>query len=72
MYKETNFKTGQKIKSIFFTNGDELNISSPDVKSITVIMENGQMAGVPWASVIFQDDQEFKYNLALCEGVKIV
>ena len=38
-------------------------------KSITVVMENGQMAGVPWAYVEKEDGTETKHNLALCESI---
>ena len=37
--------------------------------SIIVIIENGQMTGVPWAVVEFDDKCAVKVNLALMEEV---
>lgn len=36
-----------------------------------VVMENGQMAGVPWVYVKYDDGTESKFNLVLLEGVKL-
>lgn len=40
--------------------------------SITVSMEQGQMASVPWALVERTDKNPRLVNLALCEGVELV
>lgn len=57
------FKTGQKFNSLSVENGHNYTvgctISSPElvfVSSITCIMEAGEMAGVAWFVVEFEDD----------------
>jgi len=62
------FFRGQKLNAIYMTNGESVTADSNT--EIEVVFENGQMAGVPWALVTNPQGQ-FKWNLALCEGVRL-
>ena len=61
---------GQKLKEIFWTEGF-CRVGVGGCTNIEVVMENGQMAGVPWALVTFEGTEQRKYNLALTEGVTL-
>lgn len=63
------FKNGDKLKQIFWEGQSRILVGENGCESITVIMENGQMAGVPWVIVKITGREITKYNLALCEGV---
>ena len=60
-------KAGTKLKSVYWANGD-FTVDKSDVESITVSMEAGQMAMVPWALVKYAGERHL-VNLALGEGV---
>ena len=65
-----NFKQGQLLKSIYACQGEGLEIyymtGKNHCESISVVMESGQMAGVPWACITFDDGRpQRKVNLAL-------
>ena len=68
---DNEFKLNQELKQIFWGEGESICVGRNGCKSIVVCMENGQMAGVPWAVVTNDNGKVFKYNLALCEGVEI-
>lgn len=40
--------------------------------TIVVTMENGHMAGVPWALAVFHDGHQEMFNLALMETVRLL
>ncbi len=72
----SDFKQGQEVRAIFFN--DNLDGSSSyfkvgefDVERITVEMENGQMAGVPWFAVWKEGKIVSKWNGALLGGVEL-
>jgi len=71
------FKQGQKLRDVrgpvdsegdcvYYTTDQSNPYSCADIE---VVMENGQMAGVPWALVTFKDKPPIKVNLALMEAV---
>lgn len=64
------FTQGQKIKAIFWANGEQLISGEGTTQEIEIVMENGQMVGVPWARAIHKDGRIFKHNLALVESVE--
>ncbi len=66
------FHEGQELAGIL-TTGDYLDIfaGSDECESIVVVMESGQMSGVPWAVVTFETGRIEKYNLALIEAVVV-
>jgi len=77
---KAEFYQGQNLEAILIENvwiravpGKLSTTSDRDCfcKSITVIMESGQMSGVPWAFVKYADGQVEKYNLALVTGVSL-
>jgi len=68
---DNQFKTGQMLKAIFWDEGPGQVVGQHDCESIEVVMENGQMARVPWALVKFADGRSWKYNLAAAEGVQL-
>ena len=69
MVKKT-FYEGQALSSITLSPApnDYICVGGM-VKSITVVMENGQMASVPWAFVEVDNGQHGKYNLSQVLGV---
>ena len=64
-----SLKNGDKLKQIFWEGDARVLVGEGGCESITVVMENGQMAGVPWAEAHFKEAELTRYNLALCEGV---
>ncbi len=69
--EQKDFYDGQKLLGILCPNGSKIKVGQFECEYITVIMENGQMAGVPWAEVVRSNGRVYKYNLALAEGVRI-
>lgn len=65
------FFEGQSLLSIWWEQGESSYVGRNGVVSITVSMESGQMAGVPWAVVLRGDGSAFKHNLALVSGVRL-
>lgn len=68
------FEQGQKLIAIGYDNCEVwYEVGKNDVTDITVVMENGQMAGVPWALVTFKSGgiEQRKINLALCNEVLV-
>ena len=61
---------GQKIEAIVWSDGS-CTVGENGCSEITISMENGQMAGVPWAHVKNENGTEQLYNLAQAEGIKI-
>lgn len=66
----SRFKQGQKVNAIFFDNDGEFRVGDSCL-SITVVMENGQWAGVPWFEVR-SDKPTTKWNGALLHGVELI
>lgn len=67
------FKDGQQLTALHlheasFKVGE--NYSYGVVESITVVMQNGQMAEVAWAKVYFKSGAIQMWNLALVEGIE--
>lgn len=70
------FKDGQILKSIIWEQGEALQVKDiaqfpDDCVSIIVVMENGQMAGFPWALATFKNGKRIKYNLAKADAVRL-
>lgn len=63
------FQQGQKLKAIYLTDGARISVGG-EVDEIIIIMENGQMAGVPWFAVFKDGKMVSKWNAALVEGVE--
>jgi len=64
------FKEGDKVSAIIFSEG-AFRVGSGKCTSIKVVMENGQMAGVPWFEVYEGETMKSKWNGALLEGVEL-
>ena len=64
------FFEGQELLAIWWDDA-QVDKNVGGVVSITVSMESGQMAGVPWAAVLFADGRIIKHNLALASGVDL-
>ena len=71
MDNKYGFFNGQRLKAIYWEEGAQCVVGESDCIGIEVVMENGQMAGVPWAVVFREDGKCQKYNLALAEGVEL-
>ena len=66
--KSRKFVDGDLLESIYFENDEEIRIGR-DCDSIIVVMENGQMAGVPWFEVWTNNKLKSKWNGAKVQGV---
>ena len=64
--KDKRFYEGQILKCV------EGFIVGDNCIDIVVVMENGQMDGVPWALVTHGDGSQKKLNLALYHYVELV
>lgn len=66
----SELKEGTKLRTIFWsdTDGGEVIAGKHGCKSLTVVMEHGQMSMVPWCLQVNEDGKRFMHNLALCEG----
>lgn len=68
----SEFKDGQKIKSLYLPDGHFFTSGVSGIEEIVVVMQNGQMAGVPWFLVKNDNGQESMWNGALAEGVELL
>ncbi len=59
---DSSFKEGQEVKSITYPDDSQLCVGEFDVEKITVVMEYGQMAGVPWFAVWKDGKVVHKHN----------
>lgn len=77
MEDDVRFKNGQKLKEVFWNESSvvvrdkALSEDFPYCVDIEVVMESGQMSGVPWAVATFSDGTIRKYNIALAGGVSL-
>lgn len=62
------FKEGDKLVGIIFENNEMIRVGA-DCDDIIVVMESGQMAGVPWFEVWRDGRIISKWNAAKCDGV---
>ena len=65
----SKFAEGQQIKAIYFADRPEILAGTCTCTEITVTMELGQMAPVPWFSVWRNDEVVSKWNAAVVVGV---
>jgi len=67
------FKEGQQVSVLYFPSEEEgtISIEHDNCDYITVVMENGQMAGVPWFAVWHKGKVVSKWNGALLAGVQL-
>jgi hypothetical protein len=63
------FHDNQSLKRLIFPNDELITVGTNGVTDIYITMENGQMAPVPWAIVLYKDGKIQKWNLAQVEGV---
>ncbi len=68
---------GLRLKSVLwsrnnYTVGNEYVNDRGYVESITISMQRGQMAMVPWAEIKFSDDSIILFNCALMEGCEVL
>jgi len=70
-YIDQRFKEGEEVKCIFWPNGEGCLVGRNGVEKITVVMEDGQMSGVPWFAVWKDGEVNAKYNGAMIEGVEV-
>ena len=66
------FQDGQKLKTIYLMNEEEIQVGKCRVISITVVMQLGQRGSVPWFLVTFEGHLSSEmYNAALTVGVEL-
>jgi hypothetical protein len=66
---ELSFKEGDENITGIYLSGNETISVGGKVTKIVVVMEYGQMAGVPWLAVFEGDKMSAKYNASMIEGV---
>ena len=67
-----DFVRDQEVKSIHSASVEEyFEVGRYGVEKITVVMENGQMAGVPWFAVWKEGKIHSKWNGALLDAVEL-
>ena len=66
--KCTSFTNGDLVEVICFDDDQEIRVGR-ECDSIIVVMENGQMAGVPWLQVWKDGQLVSKWNAAKVQGV---
>ncbi len=77
-FTECEFVSGQRLRSISGPAPIELYLKVGDneklafhVKSLTVMMETGQMTGAPWVVAEHLNGEVSKHNCAMLESVEI-
>ena len=65
------FSQGDTVQAIYFDDDQELRVGR-DCDLIVVVMENGQMAGVPWFEVYKDCRLISKWNGAKVQGVSYI
>lgn len=70
MKKCNQFFEGQKLETLIFNDESLIVAGQGGMIDIIVVMENGQMAGVPWAKCTGDRGDIWKYNLAHVQGVR--
>ena len=63
MYQDERFIDGQEVKSLIMSDQTKVEVGQ-GVDKIKVVMEYGQMAGVPWFTVWRGNKIICKYNAA--------
>ena len=69
---DVEFKSGQKLLYVELPEADLYSLGKSGIVDIRVIMENGQMAGVPWALVEFHNGRICKLNLSMAKSVELL
>lgn len=69
--EDKRFQQGQELEWLEYPGGGGPQVGTNKCTRIEVIMENGQMGGVPWAISYRADGSTQKHNLALAESVKL-
>lgn len=62
---------GTKVKQAWTGDGPGWKIGEFGIKSMIITMENGQMEGVPWIRICFEDKKETLINCAALEGLEL-
>jgi len=68
-YKSNTFHNGDLLAGLYFEGNESIEVGR-DCDSIIVVLENGQMARVPWFEVWKDGEIKSKWNGALVQGVK--
>jgi len=66
------FYEGQEVAAIFWCSDEIIRVGTGQCDKITVVMEAGQMAAVPWFAVWYKGNIVSKWNAALMEGVEVL
>ena len=66
------FKRGFQLSWLSWNNGETMcSVGRGGCVKIYVSMENGQMDGVPWAVVEYEDGRIVKHNMACVESCEV-
>ena len=65
------FMEGDKVAALYFPDDTEVVAGEHDIEKITVVMECGQMAAVPWFAVWIDGKIDAKHNAAHVATVKM-
>jgi hypothetical protein len=66
------FYEGQQVKKLWWPDESCHGIDNSDCDKITVVMENGQMAGVPWFAVWKDGIITTKHNAVHIASVELL
>jgi len=66
-----HFTEGQEIQAIYWDDDSFVLVGRNGIEKITVVLEYGQMAKVPWFLVWKNGKPGFKHNAALVLGVAL-
>jgi hypothetical protein len=61
-YADRCFKEGEEVSAINFPDDSQYVVGQGGVERITVVMEYGQMAGVPWFAIWREGKVDQKVN----------
>lgn len=66
------FRDGDTNIKAVYVDDDYFRVGEGGTTKIVVVMENGQMAGVPWFAVFAGDKLRGKFNAALVNSVEYI
>jgi hypothetical protein len=65
------FRNGQKLTGVYYDNSEQgWTLGRENVIDIEVVVEAGQMSGVPWARISILDKDTILFNLAMASDVR--
>lgn len=70
-FDKLRFEEGDEVQALYWRGDERVVVGCNGVEKITVVMENGQMAGVPWFAVWKNGKIAMKHNGVFVESVEM-